>query len=147
MIISNRICIEEGCNELGLFRNMRVRGGARRYARCGVHKSRAAMKASGHYTTLRKDYCENIDGRLGFKCQVIIMDKFIQLDADHINNDHSDSRPENIQTLCKMCHPMKTNKQTKIKRNKLEIVVALLDKLKYNDPIELLKQLAKESKL
>lgn len=31
-----------------------------------------------------------------------------RLDVDHINGDHEDNRPENLQTLCKFCHWDKT---------------------------------------
>ena len=58
------------------------------------------------YKKYRKDYCENIDGRLGFKCSTtIVWDG--QLDCDHINGNPSDNREENIQTLCKCCHAYK----------------------------------------
>jgi hypothetical protein len=31
------------------------------------------------------------------------------LDVDHINGDPFDSRTENLQTLCKCCHAVKSN--------------------------------------
>jgi hypothetical protein len=34
-------------------------------------------------------------------------------DIDHINGDHYDNRPINLQPLCKSCHATKTNNQTK----------------------------------
>lgn len=60
------------------------------------------------YRKYREDYCENIDGRLGYKCTTtIIWDGM--LDVDHIDEDPSNNKPENLQTLCKCCHAYKTN--------------------------------------
>lgn len=59
----------------------------------------------------RKDYCENIDGRLGFKCTTTIVSLpggwNGMLDVDHIDGDPSNDTPENYQTLCKCCHTYK----------------------------------------
>jgi hypothetical protein len=43
------------------------------------------------YKIFRKNYCENKDGRLGFKCTSTIIDPAWQLDADHI-----DGTPNNL---------------------------------------------------
>jgi hypothetical protein len=60
------------------------------------------------YRKYRKDYCENIDRRLGFKCTTTIAWDGM-LDVDHKNGDPTDNRPRNLQTLCKCCHAYKTN--------------------------------------
>ena len=60
------------------------------------------------YRKWRKDYCENIDGRLGFKCTTtIIWDGM--LDTDHIDGNPTNNTKENMQTLCKCCHAYKGN--------------------------------------
>jgi len=61
------------------------------------------------YKIYRKDYCENIDGRLGFNCTTNIIEPELQLDADHIDGNPLNNDPKNIQTLCKCCHAIKTN--------------------------------------
>lgn len=59
------------------------------------------------YRKHRKEYCENRDKRLGFKCNYKI--RFSgQLTVDHINGIPWDNRPENLQTLCCNCHTYKT---------------------------------------
>ena len=60
------------------------------------------------YRKHRKDYCENRDKRLGFKCNYKI--RFSgQLEVDHINGKPWDNRIVNLQTLCCNCHTYKTN--------------------------------------
>ena len=75
---------------------------------CGTHHQKKYLIGDWIYKIHRKKYCENIDGRLGFKCTTTIIDPEWQLDTDHINGDPSDNREENLQTFCKCCHPIKT---------------------------------------
>jgi len=57
----------------------------------------------------KKQHCENIDGRLGFVCPVDPNWEFPNnvLHGDHIDGNHENNVPENIQTLCSICHHMK----------------------------------------
>lgn len=59
------------------------------------------------YRKHRKDYCENIDGRLGYECTAKIVWSG-QLDVDHIDGNPTNQTEENLQTLCKNCHSYKT---------------------------------------
>ena len=74
----------------------------------GFEKLNSFMVSKHPYKKYRKDFCENIDGRLGFKCTTTIIDIEWQLDTDHINGNPTDNREENLQTLCKCCHVIKT---------------------------------------
>ena len=61
------------------------------------------------------NYCENIDGRLGFVCNtnVVKIPKIWNgmLDVDHIDGNHKNNKRENLQTLCKCCHAYKSWKE------------------------------------
>jgi hypothetical protein len=74
------------------------------------------------YKQHRKDYCENIDGRLGYICTTTIMAPNWQLEVDHIDGDPNNNHPSNLQTLCCCDHRYKTmlNEEnlTKEKRKK-----------------------------
>jgi len=70
------------------------------------------------YRQHMKHYCENADGRLGFECptnvdyikQQMHEDVFVGcLDVDHIDGNHDNNDPQNLQTLCKTCHYVKTH--------------------------------------
>ena len=60
------------------------------------------------YRKHRKEYCENRDKRLGFKCNYKIRHSS-QLQVYHINGKPYDNRPVNLQTLCANCHTYKTH--------------------------------------
>ena len=116
----SRICEVEGCNKLGKTTGKILADGTKaRKPRCDKHHREhyAAQRGmtptqwsnSFHpYKKYRKDYCENKDSRLGFTCTASIVWEG-QLQVDHINGDHSDNSPKNLQTLCANCHSAKTH--------------------------------------
>jgi len=55
----------------------------------------------------KKEYCENKDGRLGFKCTAKIR-HITMLHVDHIDGNPSNNDRSNKQTLCANCHAYKT---------------------------------------
>jgi 5-methylcytosine-specific restriction endonuclease McrA len=73
-----------------------------------MHQGIKSNSYGWDYKKFRKDYCENIDGRLGFVCTATIVEPMWQLDADHIDGDPTNNTEDNIQTLCKCCHAVKT---------------------------------------
>jgi len=110
--VNPRRCNVPGCNALGQHMGQYHKDGTpRRRSTCSKHHSMAYGMGGWDYKQYRKDYCENIDGRLGFVCTTTIIDYCWQLDADHINGDpdsHKTLGAAAIQTLCKCCHAIKT---------------------------------------
>jgi len=107
-----RICETEGCTKLGKNVGKNKDGTVRRERLCSKHRGIKNGHGGWDYKIYRKDYCENIDGRLGFICTTTIIDPELQLDADHINGDPTSHRilgAAAIQTLCKCCHAIKTH--------------------------------------
>lgn len=51
------------------------------------------------YRQNKKSYCEKCD---------FIAEHPIQLDVDHIDGNHKNNSPDNLQTLCANCHRLKT---------------------------------------
>jgi hypothetical protein len=83
-------------------------GYGRYRAMCHIHHNERYGMYGWSYKTERKDYCENVDGRLGFKCTTTIISPKWQLDVDHIDGVHYNDDDDNLQTLCKCCHAYKT---------------------------------------
>jgi hypothetical protein len=74
----------------------------------GFDNATEYLNAKHPYRQHRKNYCENIDSRLGFKCTTnVVWDGM--LDVDHIDEDPSNNDPKNLQTLCSCCHKYKSN--------------------------------------
>jgi hypothetical protein len=65
------------------------------------------------YKRYRKTYCENAKGKLagwlGFTCTNNIVAPHLQLDTDHLDGNPYNNDPDNLHTLCKTCHAIKTN--------------------------------------
>ncbi len=101
-------CIVEGCDKFGHNTgNYRVDGSPIFRKQCHKHHSIRFGIGDWAYKIHRKNYCENKDGRLGFKCNYKIQIEG-QLQVDHKNGNPSDNRPRNLQTLCANCHVFKT---------------------------------------
>jgi hypothetical protein len=68
---------------------------------------RGLQKYKPGVTPIKKDYCENIDDRLGFVCTTTILGSY-QCDLDHKDGNHYNNHESNIQTVCKCCHAYKS---------------------------------------
>ena len=82
-------------------------GNGKYHKLCASHHKAKYKMAEWEYKIYRKEFCENIDSRLGFKCTAtIIMDA--QLTIDHKDGHNDNNQPINLQTLCFNCHAVKT---------------------------------------
>ena len=86
----------------------------------------------------KKNYCENKDNILGFKCP---MDETRYgefpsdiYDMDHLDGDHHNNIPSNLITICKICHARKGKEKgdfnsqkisSRIHKNKYSIIDGL----------------------
>jgi 5-methylcytosine-specific restriction endonuclease McrA len=92
----------DGCNNICRNRG-KNHGGYQKV--CEAHY-RGKKDKKGGYKAYEKEYCENIDGRLGFKCTTTVYHQSM-LESDHIDNNHNNHAQENLQTLCGGCHNYK----------------------------------------
>lgn len=112
-------CSVPGCTEYA--QNMGNKNGKARWRKnpddsthtsyiCNSHHV-SRLSSNKIYKLYKKNYCENIDGRLGFKCPVKFTKKIrdaMYYHVDHIDGNPSNSDPENLQTLCPICNQIKT---------------------------------------
>lgn len=107
-------CVNPGCT-----RNVQVRAWANWSFKteCGTcYKARVTGKfgkAMEGITIHKKDYCENSDSHLGWKCPVdkkswLELGMLNALDLEHYDGDHDNNNPENVKTICKLCHGKKS---------------------------------------
>jgi hypothetical protein len=102
-------CEVSGCSNKAMYCYQYDDGTYRWRKRFGHYICSTHQKHTWHPTLKhRKDYCQNIDGRLGKACTTTIFWSGM-LDVDHRNGDPTDNRPRNLQTLCKCCHAYKTH--------------------------------------
>ena len=109
--IKRPICCNDGCNKPVHLINYSSTGLPTYRPYCG--KCHNAVGGRGVYAEgvipIKKVYCQNKDGRLGFDCPTggVELDSCM-LDLDHIDGNHYNNIKENIQTICKCCHAKKT---------------------------------------
>ena len=100
------ICVNIGCDSPVHLSSRSSTGRPVYRPVCGTcHKSKLDLREG--VIAVKKTYCENTDGRLGYECTATIVGTY-QLDMDHIDGDHYHNVPENIQTICKNCHAVKS---------------------------------------
>ena len=142
-----RICEVKGCNEIGQHTgNYRKDGSIIRRKHCNKHHIILTAEKRGMtgnqwlnsfhpYKKWRKDYCENIDGRLGFECTTTIVDIYWQLEVDHIDENNDNDDPSNLQTLCSCCHRIKSKYYRLKDTDSLNLMMEIREKT--NNTVEL----------
>ena len=102
-------CINEGCNNNVSIRNWGNWSFKSECSRCQSARKKGILIQG--IIRHKKNYCENIDGHLGFRCPVQKKENWIgfesALDLDHIDGNNNNNQTENVKTYCKMCHTKK----------------------------------------
>jgi hypothetical protein len=112
-------CINGGCERPVIYSHTHKNGTKRWRPVCGrCHQaSYGAKPLDPGVTATKLTHCENEDGRYGYRCTAHIPYPG-SLEMDHIDGDRCNNVPENIQTLCKVCHSYKSHLNNDFKKNK-----------------------------
>jgi hypothetical protein len=106
----NRIpkCANQGCDNDVIVRDWKYYSFKHNCGDCS-RRLRKGMEPRKGVLFSKKNFCENKDARLGFCCPVDPNWSFPStvLHGDHIDGNHENNVPENIQTLCAICHHLK----------------------------------------
>ena len=102
------ICSNKGCTNNVIVRDWKYYSFKHMCGDCS-RRIRLGLEPKDGVTFFKKKYCENKDGRFGFVCPVREDFNFPSsvLHGDHIDGDHQNNIPENLQTVCAICHHMK----------------------------------------
>lgn len=104
-------CVNEGCDNNVIVRDWKYYSFKHVCANCKNRELKGLPPRDG-VKSHKKNYCENQDSRLGFKCPVNMEFDLPMnvLHGDHIDGDHQNNKPSNLQTLCAICHHIKGHK-------------------------------------
>ena len=106
------ICVNNGCGNNVAVRHWSIQGYPSLKTECTkCSECRRKNKTLNGITFHKKNYCENMNGILGFVCP---MDKnrYSKFPTDiyhmdHLDGNHNNNLPENIKTFCAICHTRK----------------------------------------
>ena len=114
-------CVNIGCARPCATRDWKASGIPSVRTECTrCQNARGKGKTLTGVTWHKKSFCENVDGRLGFGCCLNLnaddwrdYDIHHLLDMDHVNGSGVlfDNTPENVITICRMCHGRKGKSQ------------------------------------
>ena len=103
-------CVNKGCKNARNPRDWKYWSFHPECGRC--ERARKNNKVLPGITSIKKNYCENIDGQLGFECPVkknTNWQIFSQsLDLDHLDGNNDNNKLSNLKTWCKLCHMLKS---------------------------------------
>lgn len=95
-------CSNEGCSNPVIVRDWKYLSFKHYCSSCNKRMKTGEAPKEG-VVFHKKNYCENKDGRLGFICPVKDENfgfKNSELHSDHIDGNHFNNDPSNLQTLC-----------------------------------------------
>jgi 5-methylcytosine-specific restriction endonuclease McrA len=106
-------CVNYGCESFVILQGLDKEGNPRYRPHCGTCQK--ASWGGGNYragvTPFKTGECSNKDGHLGFKCLIkwSLVPNWAtgMTEIDHINGDHANNAPSNLQELCPICHKLK----------------------------------------
>lgn len=104
-------CVNIGCNNDVAVRNWGNWSFKTECTRCQSDRKKGILRDG--IIIHKKNYCENIDGHLGFYCPVPTKESWVGfeigcLDLDHLDGNHYNNDHNNIKTYCKLCHNRKS---------------------------------------
>lgn len=101
-------CTNKGCKKNVIVRDWKYYSFKHLCSDCTSRLQKGQPMRKG-VTSYKKRYCENKDGRLGFECPVKDNFEFPNsvLHGDHVDGNHENNSPDNLQTLCSICHHLK----------------------------------------
>ena len=122
-------CVNDGCTNKVQVREWKYWSFKSECSSCASARKKG-LKRPG-VTQHKKEYCENHDSHLGWKCPVSAftvdqdgdirgklseIDGLVEiwkafqnsLDLDHLDGDHHNNNSENVKTYCKLCHGKKS---------------------------------------
>ena len=106
MLISTWPNVNKGCSNEVIVRDWKYYSFKHLCSNC-THRLQKGLPSRKGVTSYKKNYCENKDGRLGFKCTSTIMDP-CQIDMDHKDGNNFDLQHllhhQNIQKLQNPCN-------------------------------------------
>lgn len=102
------ICANVGCNNNVVVRDWKYFSFKHHCSNCLSRIQKGLPPREGVIFT-KKNYCENKNSILGFRCPVDPNFPFPNnvLHEDHIDGNHYNNTPENLMTLCSICHAIK----------------------------------------
>jgi hypothetical protein len=105
-------CSNDGCEQPRMLSGNYKVDGSPSYktlcSHCNTEKYHENINRGG-YSKYRKNYCENVDGRLGGHICTTTIIFSGQLEVDHVDGNPFNNKVNNLQTLCACCHAYKTN--------------------------------------